>query len=227
MDEFLKQYNMNVVNAIMATDVLMAIILSSLLNFILAKVYILTHDGYSYSKSYVHSIVLVGVIISLIMIIIGSNIARAFALVGAMSIVRFRNPVKDSRDLVFIFSAIAIGMACGTKFYLFAIIFLIIFCTLLIAFKYFRFGDLAHKSYVIKIVSNKDRRDILSSIFNNTTKQNTIISVESNNEDNTEILIYEFELKNKLSYSEVLMEIENKVSPKSINLLVGENHVNS
>jgi len=227
MDEFLKQYDMNVVNAIMATDVLMAIILSSLLNFILAKVYILTHDGYSYSKSYVHSIVLVGVIISLIMIIIGSNIARAFALVGAMSIVRFRNPVKDSRDLVFIFSAIAIGMACGTKFYLFAIIFLIIFCTLLIAFKYFRFGDLAHKSYVIKIVSNKDRRDILSSIFNNTTKQNTIISVESNNEDNTEILIYEFELKNKLSYSEVLMEIENKVSPKSINLLVGENHVNS
>ena len=226
MDEFLKQYDMNVVNAIMATDVLMAIILSSLLNFILAKVYILTHDGYSYSKSYVHSIVLVGVIISLIMIIIGSNIARAFALVGAMSIVRFRNPVKDSRDLVFIFSAIAIGMACGTKFYLFAIIFLIIFCTLLIAFKYFRFGDLAHKSYVIKIVSNKDRRDILSSIFNNTTKQNTIISVESNNE-NTEILIYEFELKNKLSYSEVLMEIENKVSPKSINLLVGENHVNS
>jgi hypothetical protein len=66
------------------------------------------------------TIVLVGVTVALIMVIIGSDIARAFALVGAMSIVRFRTPLKDSRDLVFVFAAIAVGMACGVQFHVFA-----------------------------------------------------------------------------------------------------------
>ena len=54
------------------------------------------------------------------MVIIGSEIARAFALVGAMSIIRFRNPVKDPRDVAFLFVTIAIGMACGVGFYMYA-----------------------------------------------------------------------------------------------------------
>ena len=76
--------------------------LTLVLTVVLAKVYMYTHRGYSYSKSFVQSTVLIGVTITLIMVVIGSNIARAFALVGALSIIRFRNPVKDSRDIVFI-----------------------------------------------------------------------------------------------------------------------------
>ena len=63
----------------------------------------------------------------LIMIIICSNIAHAFALVSAMSIVRFRNPIKETTDLIYIFSAIAIGMAVGTGFLYLAIAYLVIF----------------------------------------------------------------------------------------------------
>ena len=49
------------------------------------------------------------------MLIIGSNIARAFALVGALSIIRFRNAMKETRDVGFIFLIMAIGMAVGTE----------------------------------------------------------------------------------------------------------------
>ena len=84
-----------------------------MLNGLLAKLYALTHGGYSYSKSFLHAIVLVGLTVALIMVIIGSDIARAFALVGAMSIIRFRTPVKDIRDIVFLFLAVANGIACG------------------------------------------------------------------------------------------------------------------
>jgi hypothetical protein len=59
-------------------------------------------------------------VVSIVMLIIGSNIARAFALVGALSIVRFRNAVKETRDVGFIFYAMAVGMACGTRFYVLA-----------------------------------------------------------------------------------------------------------
>ena len=56
------------------------------------------------------------------MVIIGSNITRAFALIGAMSIVRFRYPLKNPKILVHIFASIASGIACGFLFYEYAII---------------------------------------------------------------------------------------------------------
>ena len=72
-------------------------------------------------RKLIFTIVIMGTVVSLIMLIIGSNLARAFALVGALSIIRFRNAVKESRDVAFIFMAMAVGMACGTRFYFMAI----------------------------------------------------------------------------------------------------------
>ena len=84
MDTFLKESltDFNIVSTVTLFDVMFSLIMSAILNIILAKFYTFTHEGYSYSRSFMNSIVLVGIIIALIMIIIGSNIARAFALVG-------------------------------------------------------------------------------------------------------------------------------------------------
>jgi uncharacterized membrane protein YhiD involved in acid resistance len=230
MDQLIRDTfnDFNIVSSVVVLDVVLSIFLASFFNIILAKFYILTHGGYSYSRSFVHSIVLVGITIALIMVIIGSNIARAFALVGAMSIVRFRNPVKDSRDLVFVFAAIAIGMACGTQFYQFAAIFLFAFCLLLISFKYFGFGDLAHQSYVIKMRISKDKRSHLLDILGKYAVQHTVISVEKlQQNENDEHIIFEFELKKKLAYDSFLAELEKELSPASLNLLVGEGNISA
>ena len=104
-----------------------SLLLSLVLNLILAKFYKYFNTSYSSPTSVIETIVLVGIIITLIMVIIGSNIARAFALVGAMSIVRFRNPLKSPKDLVFIFASIVIGMSCGTFFYVF-VLFVVLLC---------------------------------------------------------------------------------------------------
>jgi hypothetical protein len=63
-----------------------------------------------------------GIIVSVIMLIIGSNIARAFSLVGALSIIRFRTAVKNPMDVGYLFFSMAVGMACGTQFYDIAIV---------------------------------------------------------------------------------------------------------
>ena len=115
--------NFNDLTPLSFIQVATAIILSLLYSFIIAKTYLLVHRGYSYSKSYLHTMIMVSVTVALIMVIIGSEIARAFALVGAMSIIRFRNPVKDPRDVAFLFVTIAIGMACGVGFYMYATVF--------------------------------------------------------------------------------------------------------
>ena len=54
-------------------------------------------------------------IISVVMVIIGDSIARAFSLVGALSIIRFRTAIEDPRDIGFVFYALAMGMAVGAK----------------------------------------------------------------------------------------------------------------
>jgi len=103
-------------------DIMLAMTVSALLTFALASVYRFTHRGTSYSQSFLLTMFIMAVATAVVMMIIGSNIARAFSLVGALSIIRFRTPVKDPRDLAYLFAAVISGMGCGTGFYLASIV---------------------------------------------------------------------------------------------------------
>jgi hypothetical protein len=124
MDEFLKQLERTsgIGLSLNYLDVLTALCLSFALSLVIAWVYRSTHHGIGYSQRYVHTLVLMGTIVALIILVIGSNVARAFALGGALSIIRFRNAMKETRDVAFIFLVMALGMAVGTRFYLLAIV---------------------------------------------------------------------------------------------------------
>jgi hypothetical protein len=100
-----------------AQSVLLSLLLAFVLGQVLAWVYYLTHSGLSYSRSYVQSLILITVVVSLVMAVIGNSIITAVGLMGALAIIRFRNVVKDTRDIAFIFSALVVGMACGSHRY--------------------------------------------------------------------------------------------------------------
>ena len=89
------------------------LIMALLCGFIISIIYRWTYRGPHYSTSYVHAIVILSMVTGLVIMVIGNNLARAFGLVGAMSIIRFRTAVKDTQDIVFIFFALAAGMAAG------------------------------------------------------------------------------------------------------------------
>tara|TARA_Y100000748_G_scaffold299401_1_gene296179 strand:- start:719 stop:1414 length:696 start_codon:yes stop_codon:yes gene_type:complete len=102
-------------------DVLINLSLSIVLGLFISYVYKYTHKGVSYSQSFMLTIVFVTIIVAMVMMIIGNNIARAFALVGALSIIRFRTVIKDTKDTAFVFLALAAGMASGTASHFLAI----------------------------------------------------------------------------------------------------------
>jgi hypothetical protein len=112
-------------------DLAVGMVLSTLLTLALVQTYRATHRGAIYSASFLQSLFILTACTTLIMVVIGSNVARAFSLVGALSIVRFRTAIKDPRDVGFVFAALALGMACGTGFYLQAAVFTIFLCGLL------------------------------------------------------------------------------------------------
>ena len=95
-------------------EILLHLTLAFALGIALALVYRGTHKGLSYSQSFTLTVVFVTVIVAATMMVIGGSLARAFALVGALSIIRFRTVVKDTKDTTFVFAGLAVGMAAGT-----------------------------------------------------------------------------------------------------------------
>jgi uncharacterized membrane protein YhiD involved in acid resistance len=105
-----------------AADIIIVIVLCFLTSTIIGYTYQATYVGTSYAQTYVQTLVILTMVVGIIMLVIGSNIARAFSLVGALSVVRFRNAVKDTRDVGYVFYSMAIGMAVGTRFYALALV---------------------------------------------------------------------------------------------------------
>ncbi len=100
---------------------LLTLLLSFVLGQLVAWLYAVTHRGLSYSRNMVHSLVLLTMIISMVMLVVGDSMARAFGLVGAVALVRFRTVVRDARDTTFIFLALAVGIAVGVQHFALAI----------------------------------------------------------------------------------------------------------
>ncbi|HTF88237.1 MAG TPA: DUF4956 domain-containing protein [Planctomycetota bacterium] len=143
MDAFLKMLQSpgGQAEPLAVREVLLALALSLVCSIVLCFVYRFTHRSASYSQSYVHALVVMGLVTTLIMIVIGSNIARAFSLVGALSIIRFRNAVKETRDVAYIFMIMAIAMACGTRFYGVAILSTAILSSVTLVMHFVNFGS--------------------------------------------------------------------------------------
>jgi len=95
-------------------SILMAMSLSLVLGHLIAWVYMLTHSGLSYSRTFVGSLMVLPVVVSLVMLLMTGNLMIAFGLLAIFAVVRFRNVLKDTRDTVFILWTIVEGMAVGT-----------------------------------------------------------------------------------------------------------------
>ena len=89
------------------SEILINLVTAFVLALVIAFTYRATHRGLSYSQSFVLTLIFVTVITAMVVMVIGNNLARAFALVGAMSIIRFRTVVKDTKDTAFVFFALA------------------------------------------------------------------------------------------------------------------------
>lgn len=162
-------------------DVLIAMSLSFFLSLGMAWVYRLTHRGLSYSVSFVHTIVIMAVTVSVIMLIIGSNLARAFALVGALSIIRFRTAIKEPRDIGFIFMAMATGMACGVRLPLIAVMFTLFVLPAVYFLHRFRIGDMPNSEILLKVLvpEGLDHEAALDDVFAAHLRDHTLLGLET------------------------------------------------
>lgn len=110
-----------------------------------------TYKGSSYAPSFVRSLIFMAMITSVVMLAIGNNLATAFGLVGAMSIIRFRTAVKDPQDIVFVFFALAVGLAAGVGMFMVAIVGTVVIGTIVAITSGTDFGVLNRRSFLLQL----------------------------------------------------------------------------
>ncbi len=104
------------------TTLILGLLLALLCGQTIAWVYMLTHSGLSYSRSFVNSLVVMPILVALVMQVLNNNLVTAFGLMAVFAIVRFRNILRDTLDTTFVLSVIVLGMACGTQKFTTAVI---------------------------------------------------------------------------------------------------------
>ncbi len=120
MKEILYNYFSTSAGALSLSDVIINFIAACVISILVYISYRISHSGAVYSRRFNVSLVMLVLITTLVMNVIGNNIALSLGMVGALSIVRFRTAIKDSRDTAYIFWAIAVGICCGVSDYLIA-----------------------------------------------------------------------------------------------------------
>ena len=98
---------------ISAQSILLRLAAATIIAFFIFISYKISHEGSIYSKKFNVSLMALTLITTSVMVVIGNNIALSLGMVGALSIVRFRTAIKDSRDTIYIFWAIVVGICCG------------------------------------------------------------------------------------------------------------------
>ena len=135
-------------------EVLINLATAFALVMVIAFTYRRTHRGLSYSQSFVLTLVLVGVVTAMVIMVIGNNLARAFALVGALSIIRFRTVVKDTKDTAYVFFALAAGLAAGTSSYFIALAGTTFLCAVAFVLDRVNFGSLYKSEFILRFRAN-------------------------------------------------------------------------
>jgi uncharacterized membrane protein YhiD involved in acid resistance len=204
-------------------DIAIAMALSFVLSAMIGWVYRATHRNVSYSQSYVQTLVILGMLISLIMLVVGSNIARAFALVGALSVVRFRNAIKETRDVGFIFLVMGIGMATGTRFYTLAVVAAVAICLIIMVMSRFNWFALNVRRQVVKVQvpADEDHTPAIQDVLIRHTDEFELVSMESIRGGALTELMYTVKIKKGKEPADLITALRERNHGQSVTVLTG------
>lgn len=207
-------------------DVLLNISLAFALSMVVSFVYKTTHRGLSYSQSFMLTIVFVAVVVSMVMMVIGNNLARAFALVGALSIIRFRTVVKDTKDTAYIFMALAAGMASGTSTYFLAIVGTSLMCVIAIILHKTNYGSLYKSEFVLRMrVMRADTEHPYNGILKDYTQSASILNVEPSGDGESNKLTFDIVMRDGRDPTKMANEISALDSVSELVLVASKSDV--
>ena len=190
-------------------EIFLHIISAALISIAIYVSYWYTHTGTAYSKKFNVSLVTLTILTGTVMTVIGNNIALSLGMVGALSIVRFRTAIKDSRDTTYIFWAIIVGICCGVGDYLVAGVgTVVVFIVLLIL------GRVRNENRILLIVRGEMSKALeIEGLIFNYFKGKALLKVKNTTTEMVELIFemprsaYQITYKNDKDITERLYEL--------------------
>ena len=132
-------------------DVLFSLILAVAVAVIISQIYKHTHRGMNFELTFMSTLVLLAPIVAVVMLFIRGDLVLSLGLIGSLSIIRFRTPIKDTRDMVFLFWTIAVGLGCGTYNWTVVIISTIFITIVMFGLYFMRYGRSRNTDFVLVV----------------------------------------------------------------------------
>ncbi len=195
-----------------------------LCGLLIALVYRFTYRGASYSASFVNSLVLLALITAVVILVIGNNLARAFGLVGAMSIIRFRTAVRDVQDIVFIFFSLTIGMAAGTGLNSVAIIGTIIIGLTIVLLDSIGFGQPVKLKHLLQVsyAGTAREQEAIQKVMNHHARRIRLINLRTQQDQSEVEGFYHLTLRNPKKSDDFVRELRALDFVTGVNLFFEE-----
>ncbi|MGE4286430.1 MAG: DUF4956 domain-containing protein [Phycisphaerae bacterium] len=205
------------------SSIILSVILSFVFGQLVAWLYYFTHTGVSYSRSFVQSLILITVVVSLVMNTIAGSFVVAVGLMGALSIIRFRNMIKDTRDIAFIFMALVLGMACGSQRFRVAIIGAVALTVIVLYLYFSEFGSHRRHNAFLRFNAMSSEHAKIEPLLKKYCSEHTLISSHKSDwpEGSTEYS-YQIMVKNIDGNEKMLAELETLEGIDNIYLSVQE-----
>lgn len=204
--------------------IILAMLTATILSLIITVVYQITFTGERYSQSFVHTIIMMSVIVSVVMNVISDNAGVAFGLFAIFSLIRFRSAVTNAKDIAYIFFGLCVGMTSGLYMFDLAII-LTLFASTLFYFLYkFQYGK-GKDTQILKVTvpENLNHDNMFDDIFNRYTDSHVLRRVETTNLGTMILYTYAIRSKNDVQDKNLLDEIREK----NANLKVSISYLNN
>ncbi len=204
-------------------EVIRNLLVAFVCGFVVSVFYKVSYRGISYSTALVSSLIALSMITAVVIMVIGNNLARAFGLVGAMSIIRFRTAIKDTQDIVFIFFALAVGMASGVGLYMVAIIGTLTIGIVMYVLSKLSFGMPRKRELLLQFTyeSVDEAEPGYLSVIKDECRDFKLINVKSPRSDFFELSYY-VKLKDKNRAKELIGKLSKIPGVKNVSLLADE-----
>jgi len=212
MNEIVKNFtNINELSHVYhPSEIIINLVISFILGVVISLVYKKTHKGLSYSQSFLITNIFVCVIVCMVIMIIGNSLARAFALVGALSIIRFRTVVKDTKDTAYIFWSLAVGMASGTGSYFLAVSGTIIISGIAFILYFTNYGSIIKSEFILQFRTESGNEKITleyNKIISKYAKSSTLLHSESSADNKTLKISFDIVMKEDMKQDELVSNI--------------------
>ncbi|MCK8060202.1 MULTISPECIES: DUF4956 domain-containing protein [unclassified Fusibacter] len=163
------------------TQLIFSLLIALLLGMMISITHTKSHPTSKFLDNFSVTLIMLPAVVAMIILLIGSDIARAFSLAGAFSIIRFRSAPGNPKDITFVLLSMATGLAVGTEMALYAVIFDTLLCAVLLAISFTKtvIKNQEHQKLMISIPEDMEYHHNFSDILSNYTAMNQLVGVKT------------------------------------------------